>query len=502
MRARSVVFASLLLLPALWLAPAHASGTARDGIVLGERGTPLVYTLFEPAGASASSPVPVILRTHGYGGSRETTPSTTAQALLDAGYAVITWDQRGFGQSGDTVQLDSPQWEVKDVSHILDYLATLPEIQKSAAGAPLAGMSGYSYAGALQLTTGAVEPRLLALAPEYTWHDLRYSLTPNGVIKSEWVNLFFADGLATSTEAGLAPGNPAGPQAGGYDTNLPTWYAEVTAAGQPVADVAHELQIRSPVAYTTTQPTLFIQGLPDSLFNANEAIAGYQQQLATGSATKLVLFCGGHSSCPYSDAGERAHLDALIVAWMDKYVRGAASTDTGPNVEWYDSSDALHTANAWPPTSLAATGSGAHTLVAAPVVMAGAAVVSASSAKPSQDPTGATSFRVPIAAPDGANLIGVPVATITLTDTTPHAAQPRTLFLRLVDTTTGAVVDGQTTPIAMNAGTTTLDLAGVGFVMPHGDALALEVGTNDLAFTASREPGAFSVSVSVSVPYI
>src|SRR5207248_6164460 len=64
-------------------------------------GTPIVCTLILPAGASPTSPVPVVLETHGWGGSRDTTPSSFDQLLLDNGYAVFTWDARGFGQRSE-----------------------------------------------------------------------------------------------------------------------------------------------------------------------------------------------------------------------------------------------------------------------------------------------------------------------------------------------------------------------------------------------------------------
>ena len=40
--------------------------------------------------------------------------------LRDAGYNVVTWDPRGEFASGGVLQLDSPAFEGKDVSAIID----------------------------------------------------------------------------------------------------------------------------------------------------------------------------------------------------------------------------------------------------------------------------------------------------------------------------------------------------------------------------------------------
>ena len=60
----------------------------------------ICYTLFRPAGASEANRVPVVMHSHGWGGSRITTIDATVQRWLDAGYGVLSFDQRGFGESG------------------------------------------------------------------------------------------------------------------------------------------------------------------------------------------------------------------------------------------------------------------------------------------------------------------------------------------------------------------------------------------------------------------
>lgn len=121
-------YAPVLLLLSLALAAMPSTGQARSSsdqmaveptivdpiIVESFDGEPIVATLMLPAGASAEKPVPAILRTHGWGGERERTPSGIVSRLLEEGYAVLTWDSRGFGDSGGEANVGSPNFEVKD----------------------------------------------------------------------------------------------------------------------------------------------------------------------------------------------------------------------------------------------------------------------------------------------------------------------------------------------------------------------------------------------------
>ena len=50
-------------------------------------------------------------------------------SLARRGYAVLTWSARGFGQSGGQITLDSPDYDVKDVRQLIDWLARRPEVR-------------------------------------------------------------------------------------------------------------------------------------------------------------------------------------------------------------------------------------------------------------------------------------------------------------------------------------------------------------------------------------
>src|SRR5207249_1013463 len=106
--------------------------------------------------------------------------------------------------------------EARDASALIDVLAADPRIAENAPGDPKVGMSGGSYAGGIQWITAATDPRVDAIAPEISWHNLLESLIPEGVVKDGWGLLLYGAGQ-TSVTNGLSPDNPAGPQTGNYD---------------------------------------------------------------------------------------------------------------------------------------------------------------------------------------------------------------------------------------------------------------------------------------------
>lgn len=87
---------------------------------------------------------------------------TTGQGILGgspiknlraAGYNVLTWDPRGFGKSTGLAEVDSPAYEAKDVSVLINWVSTLPGIQLDRPGDPRMGMVGGSYGGGIQFVT-------------------------------------------------------------------------------------------------------------------------------------------------------------------------------------------------------------------------------------------------------------------------------------------------------------------------------------------------------------
>ena len=491
--------------------------TAERGAITSFDGTPIVYNLFEPSSASARRPAPVIMRTHGWGGSGEQQGSLsgTTTKLLSAGYAVITWDERGFGESGGEANIDDPQIEGKDASALIDFLAKRPEIARNGPGDPVIGMTGGSYAGGIQLALAAFDHRVDAIAPEITWNDLRYSLFPHDVIKFGWDQLLYGAGLATAATGGLTdPGGPAAIQTGAYAPGIHEAEVKGAALGEPDADTLAFFAGKSLASYGSAHPvrvpTLLMQGSVDTLFNLNDAWANARAISATGAPVKFIAFCGGHVSCPsgYKDGNARDHLDAAILTWFAKYLRHQ-QVSTGAPVEYSTQDGVWHTALTFPTTSRP----GAARLVKAPVsgTMVSEPAPTAAGGGSSYDPivTDGPSggqpdtATVPVLAAAGATqIVGIPHVDLDVTGT----GLGTHLFFKLVDREAAQVVDLQAeslrlgTPLSAIPQHVSLDLVGVTYRLPAGHHLDLQVATSSLAHVGYRGAGTVTIAGSVRVP--
>jgi len=321
MQLRRLAYCGLLAAGALLaLMPGTAAGYQIEDnqVATSFDGTSIVYTLFLPDNASASNPVPAVLRTHGWGGSRETTATGFVQQLLDNGYAVLTWDSRGFGQSGGTVEVDSPDYEARDASALIDVLATDPRIAKRR-GDPKVGMSGGSYAGGIQWITDAIDHRVDAIAPEISWNNLLESLYPETVVKTGWGSLPYGAGLTSVTGALM---DPTDPHTGKYDPAIHQAFVEGSTTGEFSQQTQDFFAHRGPdyLLGNVTAPTFIIQGTVDTLFPPSQGVDNYtsMKSLHPKQPLKMAWYCSGHGTCSPFNSGPAGYTSNEIVKWFDR----------------------------------------------------------------------------------------------------------------------------------------------------------------------------------------
>ncbi len=283
-------------------------------------------TFFAPEGGGR---VPAVLLAHGFGGSKD---SVRAEALRLArdGYAVLTWSARGFGRSTGQITLNSPDYDVKDVKQLIDWLARRPEVLLDAQGDPRVGMVGGSYGGAIALMTAAHDARVDAIVPQITWHDLADALFPDaagqgpetGVFKRGWAGFFFGRGgvVQNGLQAFSArPGRPLSPEEARCGRFLPEIcdvYQTIGATGRATPEAVALLRRSSPVSVQgrIKAPTLLIQGQRDSLFTLAQADANAR---AVAGPVRVMWFDGGHDG----GNGEADWLYEQSKAWLDRWLR-------------------------------------------------------------------------------------------------------------------------------------------------------------------------------------
>ena len=415
-------------------------------------------------------------------------------ALRNAGYNVVTWDPRGEYSSGGQLQIDAPDYEARDVSAIISWLASQPEAQLDGDLDPRMGMVGASYGGGIQLVTAAIDHRVDAIVPTIAWNSLTTSLYKAQSFKSGWGTILAAVLVAT-----LARTNPR---------ILPAAiYGDLTGRVSP-ADLAL-LEDRGPglpdnLIDQITAPTLLIEGTVDTLFTLQEANANALKLIANGVPTKVLWFCGGHGLCTndlFNTGG--VLIQERTLAWLDHYVKGDPEALTGPQFEWVDQRGQRLSSTSYnltPGDSLVVTNTTTRTLPLVPFVGAGGllgfAPVGSSRA------INALNLTTP-AATTTTYVVGTPKLTFTYSGT----GIGDHLYAQLIDNSTGLVLGNQVTPIAVTLDgterTVDVDLEMVAHTLKPGQKVTVQLFSSSAVYRAAGALGSLTVSnMELSLPTV
>lgn len=417
--------------------------------------------------------------------------------LWAAGYNVLTWDPRGFGQSGGVAEVDSPAYEARDVSSLIDWVATRPGVELDAPGDPRMGMVGGSYGGGIQLVTAATDCRIDAIVPTIAWHSLVTSLGKADTFKSGWsnilANLSGSDHVAPQVHEGQVSGNLTGTVTEAEQQ----WFA----ARGPGALVAR-IHI----------PTLFVQGTVDTLFTLREGVENYQILKEDHVPTAMLWFCGGHGVCLTPPGNQELPVTATI-DWLNRYVKRDTSVNTGPGFRFLDQNGTGYSTSGWPVAPGApVTAHGQGTLAMVPGGGSGPADTSGSSQQlaslvgPITPAKAANAVNVGISfGSRSAVVVGAPQLQLTYRGTTPPGPRPERVFAQLIDESTGLVLGNQITPVDVtldgHSHSTSVPLEMVAFTGKPGDHIELQLVATTVAYGTPRLGGSVQFThIHIALP--
>ncbi|MFC9386574.1 alpha/beta fold hydrolase [Streptomyces venezuelae] len=171
------VSAALVAGAAFGLAPAAQAGEAGQaagtGIrfvdITGEGGTVLKANVVSPAGSAAGARHPLIVLPTSWA-MPQIEYLAQAQQLADSGYIVVSYNSRGFWQSGGEIETAGPK-DIADASKVIDWA-----LAHTAADPASIGMAGVSYGAGISLLAAAHDPRIKAVAALSGWADLIESI--------------------------------------------------------------------------------------------------------------------------------------------------------------------------------------------------------------------------------------------------------------------------------------------------------------------------------------
>ena len=309
---RLVLALALLVLAA----PGAASAFSKqDRLITMSDGVEIATTYYVPDGVPPAGRWPAVMLFHGLGGSRTDagTPlgmslnSVAETQLVPQGYAALTFDARGHGQSEGLVSIDGPR-EVQDVRELFGWLAARPTVNGRKIGA-----FGYSYGGGAIWRATAEGVPFAAIEPAMTWTDLYSALVPQDLARSG-VLLGFWQSIQAHAAPGLEP------------------IVNDAIAGRNLETVRGFAEQRSvhKLLGSIRVPTFLMQGRRDFAFDLDHALTAYSRVRAP---KRLYLADFGHPPAP-NPPGEAAHVLPEAREWFDRYLKGLPNgIDGKPPIE-------------------------------------------------------------------------------------------------------------------------------------------------------------------------
>jgi esterase/lipase len=266
-------------------------------------GVEIAATLRLPVAVSAPAGWPAVVMFHGIGGKRGDL-APIADHFAAGGYAVLSVDFRGHGQSGGLVSIDGPR-EIADVRELVVWLAARPDVDDARIGG-----WGISLGGGAVLRAVVEGVPFAAAEVVQTWTDLYSALAPQNLSKSGAIYGFL----------GSVPAERTAPEVNAIRTSAIT--STNLAALRAFSRARSSRQLLSQVH----TPIYFFQGRRDFAFDIQQAVAGFN--LLKGPKR---LYVGDFGHAPSEFPGpDVSYVVDQGTAWFNCYLRALPCARSAP----------------------------------------------------------------------------------------------------------------------------------------------------------------------------
>lgn len=486
-----------------------------DATVTSFDGTSIAITVFVPD-APADTPVPLVVHSHGWGAQRMhsleprglvdkvmySKPETAAKLANENGYYVISFDQRGWGESGGTDQIMDPEYEGRDFRAVLDWAeANLGPQLARRNGKLVVGTLGYSYGGGFQLMAASIDDRVAAIVPSLAWYNFPHGIGPGAPVpqpRTEWIDIlvFAAKAFGHSMYPNLLPDLLTAASTG----VAPQWIIDVgnTRGANAYCEGHPNVAMNQRIP---TVPTLLVQGWQDTLLNANQAIETASCLRDAGADVRLLIQQYGHTlpiqqTIPKGDGvlgvamqttvtcgSQSFDLAEAMYSFLDEAIRGNARS--GPHVELPRNCLTLDDQTGITPAAVPQAG---ETFRVPSSTVSDRRFIPLYTATETRDLAGVPHIRATIESLAGAD-----------------AYVYLGIGIRRAGSSTEELLDDQLLPI-QGAGRYDLDMAGVACRLQPGDVLGLLASNHSPQFAyqtaASRRPAGFAIAGRVALPFV
>jgi len=476
-------------------------------------GVGISTNFFPAAGLSAGATAPTAISMAGLGGGAYSDPYTdrvfdiegsaydvpSVGVLRNNGYNVVSATPRGVRNSGGIMQLDNPFFEGRDMSAVIDFIATETPATLDSPNDPAVGMVGTSYGGGIQLVAAGIDPRIDAITPENTWNSLNASLYPDNTWRTSYGSVLYLVLVVTGARVNSLV--PRAVLTGNLFGRISETAQAALASSGPTA-----------LLNTVQAPTLLTQGIQEALFPLRQTLDNAEAILGNGFGTtvKVAWFCGGHGVClDPVNPDQEAMLVADTLDWLAQYVkRTGTPADDIPNFQWFDQLGGYYFSDTLPNqfgfnnrpdiTANSAGGllpivpvlGGSNSFFALPFSLGGGSVAR-------------NAINVPVTVGAGTQVVGAPAVSITYQG----LGTSRAVFAQVVDDSTGLVLGNVVTPVPVmldgRQHTLTMDLSDIVYTNASTDSrtLTVQITSSATAFENFTSFGLMNISdVSVTMP--